>query len=90
MGVGHLETDGEDHDKEGGGEDNPAGQAFGAFVGDPNFVDEPIEKEANDKSDWRGDQDAIKNLVNAAALERIWISRVHPIKASLLTEGETM
>ena len=83
VGVGHLKADGEDHDKEGGGEDNPAGQAFGAFVGDPNFVDEPVEKEADDEGDGRGDQDAVENLVDAAALEGIWFTRVHSFKAFL-------
>ena len=83
VGVGHLEADGEDHDEEGGGEDNPAGQASGAFVGDPNFVDEPIEEEADEESDGRGDQDAVENLVDAAALEGIWFARVHTVKAFL-------
>ena len=81
--VGHLEANGEDHDEEGGGEDSPAGQASGAFVGDPNFVDEPIEEEADEESDGRRDQDAVENLVDAAALEGIWFARVHPVKAFL-------
>ena len=83
VGVGHLKADGEDHDKEGGGEDYPAGQAFCAFVDDPNFVDETIEKEANDEGDRRGDEDSVENLVNAAALERIWFPWVHALKPFL-------
>ena len=88
VGVGHLKADGEDHDKEGGGEDNPAGQASGAFVGDPNFVDEPIEEEADEESDGRRDQDAVENLVNAAAIERVWVAGVDSVKTFLRAKDE--
>ena len=83
VGVGHLEPNGEDHDEEGGGEDQPAAQACRLLLGNPDLVDEPVEEEANDEGDGRGDEDAVENLVDAAPVERVCVARVHPVKASL-------
>ena len=88
MGIGHLEPDGEDHDKEGGGEDESAGQTLGTLLSDSNFVDEPIEKEADDESNGRRDEDAVENLVNATAIERIWVAGVDSVKTFLRAKDE--
>ena len=88
VGIGHLEPDGEDHDEEGGGEDDSAGQTLGTLLSDSNFVDEPIEKEADDESNGRRDEDAVENLVNAAAIERVWVAGVDSVKTFLRAKDE--